>query len=334
MSWYQKGTFVPALVTTSPLGTPQAAAGVLPGAQTLFGNTELDDLRQNSGRLTVGWWLDECHDQAIGWKLYGAEGGAVRFAEGDNGGILARPFFNADPLVLAQDSLLVGFPGLTTGGVDMRVTNDFFGSEVFGRTMIDQGPRYRVDLIGGWQFNQIDSELAMSSTSITGPNVFAFNDLFDVQNEFNAGTLGLYGELYRECWTFSSLAKLGIGTMHQEVAISGNNSIINAGGIITTNGGLFAQGTNIGVFDRDVLCFSPEVNLKASCALTQRLSISVGYTFLYWNRVAFAGDQVDTAVNGTQLVGGALVGAARPALVFQDSDFWVQTVDVGVSFNY
>jgi hypothetical protein len=333
MSWYQKGTFVPPLVTASAPGTPQAVAGVLPGAQTLFGGSELDDLRQNGGRLTAGFWLDDCHDRALGMKLYGAEGGSIRFARGDNGGILARPFFNASPIVNAEDSLLVGFPGLTVGGVDMRVTNDFFGSEVFSRKLIDQGRNYRLDLYGCWQFNQIDSELAMSSTSVQGPVAFTFNDLFDVENEFNAGTLGLYGELYRDWWTFSALTKFGIGNMHQQVAISGNNSVIG-GGVVTTNGGLFTQPTNIGVFSRDVICFNPEVNLKASCAISQRLSMTVGYTFMYWTNVAFAGDQVDRAVNGTQLLGGPRVGPARPAFNFNDSDFWVQTVDVGLSYNY
>jgi hypothetical protein len=173
----------------------------------------------------------------------------------------------------------------------------------------------------------------MTSRSDQVAQSFIFNDRFDVENQFHAGTLGFYSEVYHDMWTFSGLAKIGIGTMHQEIAISGDNTVI-AGGTVTSPGGLFAQPSNSGTFTRNVLVWAPEVNLKMDCAITKRLSVSVGYSFLYWTRVAFAGDQLDRTVNATQLNGGALVGPSRPRFDFNDSDFWVQTVDVGVSWNF
>lgn len=334
MSWYNQGTFLPPLVTTSPSTTPQATAGVLPGASILFGNDEYDNDRKSGGRLTVGYWLDDCQERALGAKFYGVEGDSVTFTRNSAGiPILARPFFNADPLVNAEDALLVAFPGLSSGNVNMRAENDVFGVELFFRSMLDQGRDYRLDFIGGWQFNRVDSDLVMYSASVAGANTFIFNDVFDVENEYNAGTAGLYGELYHDLWTFSALGKIGMGNMQQRVAISGSNTVI-AGGTVTTPGGLFTQPTNIGTYERDTFTFAPEVNFKASYAITRQLSVTVGYTFLYWTDMAFAGDQIDRAVNGTQLVGGALVGPARPTFNFNDSDFWVQTVDVGVSWNY
>ena len=66
--WWFKGNQVPALVTTSPDGTPRPQAGVLgqPGTEVLFGDTGIDDNYRPGLRLTVGRWLDECQMQRPG----------------------------------------------------------------------------------------------------------------------------------------------------------------------------------------------------------------------------------------------------------------------------
>ena len=46
-------------------------------------------------------------------------------------------------------------------------------------------------------------------------------------------------------------------------------------------------------------------------------------------------EQIDLAVNTSQPpLGGGLVGPARPAFSFRDSDFWAQGVSFGVEFRY
>lgn len=334
LSWYNKGISLPALVTTSPQVTPQATAGVLPGATVVFGGNDIDDERKTAGRLTVGWWSDEAHTLAVVGKLYGVEGGAVRFGQASAGNpILARPFFNVDPLVNAEDALLIAYPGLANGSINVTAANDILGTDIYFRSLVDHGHSYRLDVIGGWQYNRIDSDLDISSRHTQGATTFVFNDIFQVENEFNAGTLGLYTEVYHKYLTFSALGKIGIGAMNQQVLVTGTNAVI-AGGTVTTAGGLLTQPTNIGLRERDVLAFSPEVNFKLNCAITDQISMSVGYTFLYWTRVSFAGDQIDRVVNGTQLNGGAPVGPGRPLPLFNDTDFWVQSIDLGVNFNY
>ena len=60
LSWWGKGNPLPPLVTTSPVGTPQDQAGVLPVSATtaiLYGNERVDQQTRNGGRINFGYWL-------------------------------------------------------------------------------------------------------------------------------------------------------------------------------------------------------------------------------------------------------------------------------------
>lgn len=335
LHWYNQGMALPPLVTTN-IGIPaQGDAGVLttPTTRVLFGDDEIDDSRQSGMRLIFGTWLDDRCNTALAAKFYDVEGGDVRFNVTGNGArVLGIPFFNSDPLVNSEDALLLSYPG-RAGGTSIIAGTDVIGGEIFGRSLLDMGRDYRVDLIGGYQFARIASNLEMTSQVNTGAANFVFNDLFQTENEFHGFAAGLHAESYSDCFTISAMGKIAIGNMRQTANIQGSNSV-TAGGTVTTDGGLFAQPSNIGFYDGDEFVWSPEVNIKLSCAITRRFSMSVGYTFLYFDQVALAGDQIDRNVNATQLNGGALVGPIRPAFEFNDGGFWIQTIDIGGSFNY
>jgi long-subunit fatty acid transport protein len=132
----------------------------------------------------------------------------------------------------------------------------------------------------------------------------------------------------------SAMGKVSFGNMRQQVDIRGSNTVSAGGFDVTTPGGLLAQPTNIGSYEQDRYVWLPEANVRLSYAFNKHLSASVGCTFLYWTSVALAGDQVDLRVNATQLTGGNLAGPATPQFRWSDTDFWVQTLDLGLSWNY
>ena len=69
--------------------------------------------------------------------------------------------------------------------------------------------------------------------------------------------------------------------------------------------------------------------------LTENLDFSIGYSMIYWSSVALAGDQIDTSVNNTQVLGGGLNGPANPAFNgIQDSGFWVQGINLGLNLRF
>ena len=68
--WSTSGNFLPALVTSSPAGTPAAQAGVIgqPGTSILFGNDWMPGTFRPGGRITVGYWLDPAQIQQMLWQ--------------------------------------------------------------------------------------------------------------------------------------------------------------------------------------------------------------------------------------------------------------------------
>ena len=56
---------------------------------------------------------------------------------------------------------------------------------------------------------------------------------------------------------------------------------------------------------RDVIAWSPEASVKLIWRLRENISMTVGYTFLYWSDVALAGDHVNTAIDTPAIFGVA-----------------------------
>lgn len=350
LQWWDKARSIPPLVTTDafnrpinsgpPSFTPDAltnpAAGISPTSRLLFGGGDIGGSLQAGARLTGGLWLDDDRSRAIGVKAYGNEGFSLkRNIASDGTQPLGLSFFNTEPTVMAEDAEIIAHSnfGINRNG-DIAITsqNEFVGGEVFFRSLLDSDCNYRLDAVTTYQFARLNDDLLMRATinDANLGNTFTFTDLFDVSNTYNAGGLGALAEIYKGNFTLSMLGKISLGNMRQEVTIAGTNT-----GGLGPIGGFYTQPTNIGVYSRDVTVWSPEANFKLAYAVTCDLSISVGYTFIYWNKMALAGDQLDRNINATQLSGGGLVGAsATPAFTFHDTDYWVQTLDIGVNWRY
>ena len=116
LAWSVTGDKLPALVTTSPVGTPLGVVGVLgqPTTTVLFGNSSVNNDWRSGGRITAGYWFDPQRSRGIEASFFGLENLSTGFATDTNANpILARPFTNA--LTGFPDALIAGFPGLATG---------------------------------------------------------------------------------------------------------------------------------------------------------------------------------------------------------------------------
>src|SRR5262245_48937902 len=81
LGWSTKGVHAPALLTTSPVGTPVADAGIIGQGQTrvIFGDEFLHNEMRPGGRLTIGWWFDPNQTSGIEWHYFELDGQNIHF---------------------------------------------------------------------------------------------------------------------------------------------------------------------------------------------------------------------------------------------------------------
>ena len=231
--------------------------------------------------------------------------------------------FLADTLVMRAKALF-SLPGTQVVTVQEHV-------------MPGGAPLTRLDLIAGYQYSYIDDSLSVANHTVFIDPAAVFPgfgttldalDRFDTRNNFHGATIGLRTVSLYGRWSLSMLGKVALGNMHQVVSIRGQSVVrVPGGATFTSAGGLLAQPSNIGRSERDRFAVIPEARIALNYGLTRRLSVGVGYDFIYWNRVALAGDQVNGRVDVTQTL-------PDPSFTFQEGDFFVHAVTFNLLWNH
>ena len=84
----------------------------------------------------------------------------------------------------------------------------------------------------------------------------------------------------------------------------------------------------------------PEIALNWATGSRRRPRSIVGCSFLYASNVARPGDQINRNINPTQTVSYGNdppvtpVGAAQPTFNFNTTDFWAQTLSIGLAYRF
>jgi hypothetical protein len=359
ISWFTKGNLLPALVTTSPPGTPQTQAGVLPeSAMTalLFGNERVDTQQRPGGRINFGYWLIDGEFLGLEGQYFALQNASTTYHADSSqiqGGILARPFIDANPVLLTpqEGAALLGFPNFfilgtpvnLTGTVDVRTTSSIQGADALLRKLIwiDFTSKRRLDVICGYRFFRFDDSVTINDLSnnsgggFFAPSTTTSQDLFSARNQFHGGDIGLKFQQYC-CSRFSAelIGKIALGINAEQVYITGSNTLTTLDTTVTNAGGLLTQASNIGLYHRDVFAILPEANANLRFDVTRNLRATLGYTFIYLNRVQRSGDAIDRTVNPTQVNGGTLTGDALPAFAFHDTSLWIHGFNAGFEYRW
>jgi hypothetical protein len=345
LGWATKGQRLPALATTSPWVTPVGQAGDLDDSSTsiLFGDQTIHDAMRPGGRLTVGYWWDQSQRSGIEASYFGVDGHDTRYsADGLSGQILARPYY--DVVGDAGDSLLVSYPGVIDGAIDIQADMEFTGAEFLFRRMAYISPSSRVDIVAGYRYARLMDRLAIEEslypqdvTSELLPNTFVDRrDLFQSENEFHGGQIGVIADWIGARWGFQVLGKIGLGATRAANSISGSTTTVDIGddSLTTTAGGLLALPSNMGDFNDARFGTFSELGLSVQYYVGCQLRLSVGYTVVYWTELARAGDQVQLDVNPSQIGGVALIGPSRPRFPGRNTDFWAQGITFGFEYLF
>ena len=346
LHWWTEGMDTPPLVTTSPAATPQNQAAVLgePGTRTLSGGGELNDDSKGGYRLRGGLWLTP---QAA----FGIEGEFFDLAEQDDGfsgssdgsTILGRPFF--DVTAGQETARLIAFPGVVSGNIRIASETDLTSALINGRAALcptcGGGPcqayptHDRVDWIVGYRYLNLEDRLAFNETLVSqipaAPGTIVSHESFQTENEFHGLQLGMvYQANFRRVW-LESLLRVAVGNNTQSVRIAGNTAITESGVTENFRGGLLAQRTNIGTYEREEFTMIPEIGLTLGVRVFDWLHATAGYTILYFPNVVRAGNQIDRDVNPNLLAPEAdpFSGALRPRFSFDETDYWAQGFSLG-----
>lgn len=325
-----------------------------PDTHVVLGSKKIKNDWVSGGRFALGYWFDEC-------RTFGAEASYFIlpyqskkhsvFGPGTEGsGYLAVPFFNT--FTNAEDSTgIAGFyddeTGPYSGRAVLKLRNRMQGAEL--NAIMDWPTcdcNFKVGLLAGFRWWNFDETLSfdVESPYLDFPgNVFTTKDKFHTQNNFYGGQIGVGLDYFCGCFFANVKGKIAFGANCSESKICGNfytNEYVDsfppvlAETVTTYEGGIFAQGTNIGSCKKTHFAFLPEVNANIGYKITDCLSIKAGYTFLYVSKVLRPGSQIDRNINPTQSFAiegpdAALSGDPSPRALKKTNSIWAQGLSVG-----
>jgi hypothetical protein len=341
VGWFS-GDRLPPLATTSPAGTARINAGVIGGPTTvLFGGNVVNDDTRSGFRLAAGYWFNTERTLGIETSFLMLESQATGFAASSNGNpILARPFF--DVTTGLNDSALVAFPGSSSGSLAARASSgNLLQATVDLTENVIDCKWFRLDSLLGYRYYNYGEGVHIRQSLTNIPNspgtVFASEDDFSAENVFNGGDFGLRARFAWDTVSLDLLSKLAVGGVNRDVKIVGN-SVTTAPGQATVSreGGLLALSSNIGDYHNHDWALVPELGATLAWQATPNVRLTLGYSVLWLDRIARAGDQIDLDVNPT-LFPSATGTPVQPRFpLFRDvrNDVSFQTVNFGLEFTY
>lgn len=342
LMWWVQGQQVPALVTSSPVGTPIPQIGALgyPGTAILVGDSRMNDAARSGIRLSVGMWFDDCRTCGVGGEFFILSSLTDGFAAQSLGTpILARPIFN-ELLGGASSGQILAYPGLAAGTVTGSVESQLLGASAFVRRVLGSestghGDGFTVEALAGYRYlnlNErvnIDEQFRLAASGLSAS--FLLNDSFRTENQFHGGDIGLAGRWTRGKLSFHALGKLAIGANVRDVTLAGSTGASLPGlPPVNLNGGLLTAGRT-GHLSDCTFALVPEVRLGVGYRIADCASVTAGYNLMWWTNVARAGDQINLSVNPALLAPGI---PPASSIAIRDTTLWIQGINLGLAFDY
>ena len=332
--WWTDGMDTPPLVTTSPIGTDQADAGVLgqPDTVILYGGDKVTDDVRAGGKYSVTAWVSPCLALEASYLNLGRE--STKFFAASNGDpIIARPFLNIQNG--QEQSGLTGFPATFAGSLNAVATTELDFVDLVVRKSVAEQCRVQVDVLLGYRYGQLEDDLRITDINQfvafgAGAPTLSIVDDFSTRNEFHGFECGVVAGIQESCWTVEFLLKLSVGNTKSRITIDGSTTSTTGQNETNDVGGFLALLTNIGTFERDEFTIMPEIGLTLSRQLRCGWEASFGYTFLYWSQLARSGDQIDRNLNPSLFPPADLDGVPQPEFLFVSTDFWAQGLRFGI----
>jgi hypothetical protein len=332
-------------------------------ASVLLNGSDLNEQFMPGFRIAGGYWFDPCGVHGIDGSFFFLPGRTGSYSVDTNQiPTLYRPYF----AVNAGLPETGGVPGPSRevvgvrdagifGRFDAEWSTQLWGADLNYRRNLFQGCTTRIDGFAGFRYLSLDERLEITETiqftrntsftdaagtvvrTVPAGLMLSILDRFTTKNDFYGGQVGVDIEVRRDRWTFGIRPSVAIGCTQQNLSVVGAyRETFNGQTTAAFPSGLYALSSNIGQRSDTAFTWVPEVGLRVGYDVTPRLRASVGYDFLYWSSVIRPGDQIDTNLDVVRIPppGGMPVVPARPAALFETTDFWAQGVNLGIEYRW
>lgn len=258
---------------------------------------------------------------------------------------LYLPYF--DVLRGAENITEISYWPTYRGSAQATLENSLGGGELNLTWSLPPRDAWRVDLVGGFRYLQLRESYTITTSSPYNPpnpaDIWNTTDAFDARNRFYGLQAGARTTFDQGPWVGGATAKIALGTMQQRVSVNGyleTNDYTNYGPTQIYPGGYFALPTNSGDHSRNTFAVVPEIAFNVGYRLTPQATVYVAYSLLYASDVARPGDQINRNINPSQTVSWgndppvSPVGPAQPTFGFTTTDFWAQSLSIGVAYRF
>jgi hypothetical protein len=336
--WWVKAQQAPPLIAIGPVDSPTVVVG---GDKLAF------DASERSGvRASFGAWLNTCETLGFEASFLTLFQGTRHVTVGPSDTTtIIRPFIDATTNL--PSGLVLAVPGAQTASSSVETFSQLWTVEANLRAELWRFAGGHVDLLGGFRYLELNEHLQVDDriqvqpvpVFLSGATIIG-QDFFGTGNSFYGGQVGLEGQLqfgrfYTDLW-----GKVAMGNDHQTVIINGSTVILNPPNALDNfngNGNVLAQASNSGHFEHNHFAIIPEAGVKIGMRLTDYLRIGAGYSFLYINRVARPGNQIDTTVNPAQIpqqMQAGTNGTGRPIFLLHETDYWAHGVSLELEYRF
>jgi hypothetical protein len=337
--WWVRNQRIPVLGTTGPTST----GGVLgaAGTQSLFG-LDPDQSQRSGARFYAGLWLND--DRTLGIDstfFFLPRRQSSQVVSSDTFSVISRPVFVLNSG--SENVEIVAFPGFSTGSLRVENSSQLWGIDGnIVRRLCTRCDR-TIDVFAGYRYLYLSESITISESITAGAGApdpvgtqVLVQDSFATKNHFHGGQVGARFEQRFDRFYVEFRPSIALGVNQQSLDIDGLQVRTRPGEAPQRFvGGLLAARSNIGHHTQSEFSAIPEVNLNVGYQITPRVRAFVGYSFLYWTSVIRPGDQIDRVVDLTQIPNTPPVpstGQLRPGVLFKETNFWAQGVNVGLQW--
>ena len=274
--------------------------------------------------LTAGLWLDDRYTRGVDASFY-------YLSQSGAGTTLFPPGIGLY-LPTAEGTFPLSDPANGDAGAFQAGLNTRFASaDVNYRQNLLCSADARLDALAGYRYARVADDFEVYGKRLgPGGEIVRFRDEASADNDFHGGQVGLAGEVRAGGWYAGVTGKVAFGTVFTDTDLQGK---FRVNGVVIPSG-FYARPGLAGERDHTRFGVMPAVGVTLGRQLGDHCRLFVSYNFLYLNHLTRGPDVLDPAppVSAADPFRVNPVGVDRRDAA--NSDFWAQSVNLGLELRY